>query len=703
MPKSIKRTRASQSAVEKRVKAVQTLQFRRSDVSVHPTLFGLRLSMKEFSIDGAPGEPALPHRIFRVALPKGHAVKTISQKIGQTVLLNHTPEPLACISAPSIGDKPDLPHARFPRTQAWPDKEKYRAAFASGKKVCRLAGQEMMGLIPFALIDVWPVRFTKEGLLELVEEVTLTVVSAPSAKIAREEKALLRALPARVLMRRHLIAEDQVLNPILVQKELRKNTTAIQKADAAKKAVKTKSLRKGGLAVPMECDYLIVTDNSTWDAATISPTGEIGEMAGVFARLAQHKKSRGLRPHVARVKDIVDGRYGDFKTGARDLQEVIRNFLKWFCGSRGVEFLLLGGDVGMIPARQVAASAWGQIDFGTLSERRNVSEWKGAYLGMRIDPNEFARAGHTLVNYNTGRIIPFDSAGTSNATSAGWYHTSDDTFATRTAANTEWVRVNGPQAQANAKMVWHTPNNLIPSDLYYASLYGEGYNVPGRHDWDQLNNGLYGQHYGANNFDSVNYRADVSVGRAPVETVAEAETFVNKILEYENWGSAPRPEADYDRFRRMLFAAATWGKYTRIERDPANVHPPANNTYRPSGEHALLHCDTLPPDAGDQLLCYFDDRYYLRLGYNAKAKHNVPGWYYAKSADDLSASVTVWDFFFFEWEFPRPTPWIVVWDGNDSVLHPMYYALDFSTLDGSISEQESLRETVQSLYPEISD
>ena len=556
----------------------------------------------------------------------------------------------------------------------------------------------MFGLIPVALVEVWPVRFTKDGLLELVEEVTVTITSAPSAKVAGKEKEKLLRLSPKRIVHRHSVLSEAVLNSSLVEKELKKNITALKKARVREQAIADKTVKLRGIDAPLLVDYLILTDNNTWNASTIQPVSFLGDIAGRFQQLANWKKSRGLRTYVARVKDIVDGQYGDFKTGARDLQEVIRNFLKWFCGSRGVDFVLLGGDVSIIPVRQAASCAWGQIGFGDLGKANQI-KWMGSYLGMRVDTGDFGQTTHFLTNYDTGQLIPYDSAGTSNANTPGWYHTTDGGFGTRTTNITEWVRVNGPSAQVNAKMVWYTDMNLIPTDLYYASLYGPGYSVAGKHDWDHLNNGLYGQHNASHNFDSVEYEADVTVGRASVETIAEAEAFINKVLEYEKWGATPRPDSDFDRFRMMLFAAATWSTFVRIPRDAANSIPPADSKYTPSGEYSLLRCDTLPPDVGDRLICFFNDQYYLRLNYRSDAKHNNPGWYYAKNFNDLSPSISSFDFLWFHFEFPVPTPWIVVWDGNTDVLNPMYYAIDFSSLDSSITEQESLREKMQQVFP----
>ncbi len=59
----------------------------------------------------------------------------------------------------------------------------------------------------------------------------------------------------------------------------------------------------------------------------------------------------------------------------------------------------------------------------------------------------------------------------------------------------------------------------LPCDLYYADLEG---------DWDFNDNGVYGE-IG----DSINLYPDIFVGRAPVNTVAEAQKFVEKVLIYE--------------------------------------------------------------------------------------------------------------------------------------------------------------------------
>ncbi|MGB3480007.1 MAG: C25 family cysteine peptidase [bacterium] len=61
--------------------------------------------------------------------------------------------------------------------------------------------------------------------------------------------------------------------------------------------------------------------------------------------------------------------------------------------------------------------------------------------------------------------------------------------------------------------------DTMPSDLYYGDLQGT---------WDYDNDGSYGEIE-----DSIDLYPDLLVGRAPVNSVSEAQTFVNKVLVYE--------------------------------------------------------------------------------------------------------------------------------------------------------------------------
>ena len=269
---------------------IQTLHFSRNDLTLSSTPFGLQVSMKGFETDGLPGAPALPHRIVHVALPKRHVFKKLSITTESAELVIHTPQPVVCIQEPAIGPAPELPHSRYQRSFVMPDPTKYQYALDNGKRVCRFVGEEMMGLIPCALIELWPVRFTKEGLLELVQDITLTVVSAPSDAVALKERENARRFSAKRIVRQHLFAEDIVVNRNMARKELRRSVANLQRVATREAAALKKGTKeaKGSIA-PNYCDYLIITDNNQWNAVTIQPNGVIGDMASKFQVLANWK------------------------------------------------------------------------------------------------------------------------------------------------------------------------------------------------------------------------------------------------------------------------------------------------------------------------------------------------------------------------------------------------------------------------------
>jgi hypothetical protein len=97
---------------------------------------------------------------------------------------------------------------------------------------------------------------------------------------------------------------------------------------------------------------------------------------------------------------------------------------------------------------------------------------------------------------------------------------------------TRWVLLGGDESviphrgckgQVNSSSGLITDNDLA-CDLYYACLDGT---------WDNNANGIYGESTDGTGGGEVDLLSDVSVGRAPVQTMAEANNFVNKTLKFE--------------------------------------------------------------------------------------------------------------------------------------------------------------------------
>lgn len=128
------------------------------------------------------------------------------------------------------------------------------------------------------------------------------------------------------------------------------------------------------------------------------------------------------------------------------------------------------------------------------------------------------------------------------------------------AGDTAIIPCRFAYAMTCSAFIWNREDSL-PCDLYYADLQG---------DWNFDNDGLYGEVE-----DSIDLYPDLYVGRAPVNSIAQAQNFVGKILTYEK-----NPPHDY-LDNALLLAEILWNNpYTdqgihknRIEEEsfPSNL------------------------------------------------------------------------------------------------------------------------------------
>ena len=281
---------------------------------------------------------------------------------------------------------------------------------------------------------------------------------------------------------------------------------------------------------------------------------------------------KGLSARVVTIAEIVNGNFGNFAGWCRrDLQEILREFVKYAYGNWGTAWLLLGGDIDIVPTRDIVGYVGGFSPGTTDPPTAGNSFWTGTFLKIRADVG----ADMPLLRSSDGRRIPYDAAGTSSATQLGWIFT-DASYTMRSTMPTGFVRVNGPAAQVNTELFWLTDDNRIPTDLYYADVAGypersadgnlsttlelTALGAIGRrcggHDWDIIGNSLYGQWNSTGDLDGVHYRADISVGRAPASNAAEAKTFVDKVRQYEG---APSYFLSTSWLNKLLMVSANWG------------------------------------------------------------------------------------------------------------------------------------------------
>jgi Peptidase family C25 len=709
---------------EDRSGAVQVrATFEEDQLRVRETPFGLALELEGCTTFGLPGEPALPRTSIHVAVPEGMWPTGVEVEQERVVRLTDEPTPVMPVQPlrpgvaqhdggrPPDDDEDDFVVEPFPAPPLVPPDPELYAQAAKDPRTARPTGLSQIGRTPIIRIELRPVRLTEAGLLELTTELELRVTYGPRPKERLSPEELKRLLEEKGVRDLDFDRLEPLPEPKTVSRgQARRN------AELARSLVVNHELVHDDWRIypflDLPAEYLIITDNQTWDANAIAPMGSVaGDMVAEFFRLADWKRSRGLTTKVVTVTDIVDGRYGDFRTGSRDLPEVIRRFLKDVYERWGVAWVLLGGDVSVVPPRLAAGALEGHMDVATDDPPEdNKSFWNGSFLEMHVvSPGTWWPGGWQpiLVNAGTGQLIPFDATGATATAGLGWYYTTDETYTTRAATATQFVRVNGPAAVTNARLQWLYQWNRIPTDFYYASLwswvlaYHEidfwlgtvqiPYVYVPDHDWDALDNGLYGQYHSYADVDGVHWQADVSVGRAPVQSAAEAQVFVDKVIAYESYGGSGglvRLSGTWP--QRLLILSSNWGGGVSIT---ATVNdPPGNNRYHARADVTVIKLEKTPESFDLQLIAEISDSDRRELPWEPSNAPGSRGWHYARSDSDHTLNTIE---FAWPWgptiSFPWPSQWIVV-HGPAEERNPPSYLLDPTGQDGSMADQETLRE-----------
>lgn len=160
------------------------------------------------------------------------------------------------------------------------------------------------------------------------------------------------------------------------------------------------------------------------------------------------------------------------------------------------------------------------------------------YLGVSLGMNPANSPDSDLIliqsGPHSGTVVPYDI--NANPTTLGWFFVDDLISPQPTAAAdpTRFVEIRGPAEFHGNDFVLKTDLNYIATDLYYSGILSSEYPVGNDHDWDRDRNLVYGEQY-SGSLDGVNGMSDAFVGRAPVETSAEAEVFIDKIMRYERF------------------------------------------------------------------------------------------------------------------------------------------------------------------------
>jgi len=453
------------------------------------------------------------------------------------------------------------------------------------------------------------------------------------------------------------------------------------------------------LPLPEELDawYLIITDNKHWNTDKTPGSLINGDVVAEFERLAEWKNQKGVKAAVVTITDIFQGQYGFFNTNARDTQEVLRNFLKHACEEWNTRWVVLGGDVSIIPPRKVVANTtYNKIYFKRVEESKPPESrcyWNAGSNNVRIHHSGYVGTSIKLVSVKTGRV--FSKVPTPSFPTPGWNYVQNDSYTSWSNSKTDYIILVGPQADTEETEFYAIlDKNTIPTDLYYSSLRAPFYDIPGRHDWDLNDNEVYGQHDGTSQVDGVDYHADLSLGRASVETESEARAFVDKVLAYEKYDDSIPTSFG----KRLLLGSANW------KGGPAVVHsgvsPPQEGKYENFWLAATARChfSSSPAEVGDfstatwDLVAYNDPFDFWYVPYNTNAHIGSPGyWFATDDGYDTISQLVIPIPMIGVLTFPLPTQYVVV-RGPDTFIDPERFFFDSKDTDSSVTQKELVKD-----------
>lgn len=301
-----------------------------SDVTLTRRGMYTAVSMDRTVQHGEPGDPALPWLKFLASVPQNAQVDSVSISVRSASELAHDVliEPLQ----PSV---PTLVSATIqpvePNTLTYERVATYPPAHA------RVASMRTLGGFKMVELEVCALRYyPAERRLELLDSlsVTLRLKTTPGPQLRRAPTvAAHTAFEMRTIAR----VKARVVNPEDVRSRL------------------DLSLAPSESAIFPVVPYVIVTSSA---------------LASSFKPLATWRATLGLNARVVSVEDIqandvpdtngarffLDQGYAD--GGTRDPAEAIRNFLKWANQHWQTEYVVLGGDTNVVPARYAWSPLW---------------------------------------------------------------------------------------------------------------------------------------------------------------------------------------------------------------------------------------------------------------------------------------------------------------------------------------------------------
>jgi len=627
------------------------------------------LSLQGGHVDAEPGAPAIPYLVLNIALPEGRQAAGVSvqDEVREALPGLHLVSPAQAPGLQGTRFTPEQLRHRFAdvrqsRTEPLaeerpvfrePNAELYARSTPYPEQVATIVSERTFGPYRVLTVRVNPVQYLPaRGILTAAASFTLAVDLEPLGE---------RGPAAKAAGRTQIERSYEMLSRVVVNPEILKVPDRFR-------------------APVRETPYLILTNRA------LKPE---------FDRLAAWKTATGLTARVVTKEDVLAGVHGNFAHGAggvaRDTQETLRNFLKWAYETWKVCYLLIGGDVDVIPVRRVAALShynWHELAAAVVPEE-NHCYYDAARNQTNLHLKTPIAATVPLLGIASGRRVSYNAA--ASGASPGWYYTTDDTYSTTSAAPTKYVVVRGITDTRGFYRV--QPTYLIPTDLYYASLKSARYNQPGKHDWDALGNHLYGYYSETGEPSGIDFFPDISVGRVPCATAAQAKVVIDKIIRYERFDGIDPLAA-----RKAVFAADYWF-------GPAHVAPAAVGAAPAENQYQLVNATTCrialkeTPGLDIDVIAEDSPAIFRSLPYRSDASGAAPGWYFTWGPLSVDPAEIVLPFGGGA-KVVIPTKYLIV-RGPAGTLAPDSYWVDNGAADLALTEKEQVRALFRSQAPQV--
>ena len=129
---------------------------------------------------GKPGTPAFPGKVIRVALPKNTKAISTTENITRNSSLTRNLQLVECNQETQfiyLDENNEPVSSELPFYK--PDQKIYEELLKSPKPIVKLLTTEWVDDIPMAVLEVVPVRYIKNGTIELAEIIEVTIKWKP--------------------------------------------------------------------------------------------------------------------------------------------------------------------------------------------------------------------------------------------------------------------------------------------------------------------------------------------------------------------------------------------------------------------------------------------------------------------------------------------------------------------------------------------